>query len=57
MQRKRSQVRQKGRKLVAHVLRTATRAGFINKSKLLRVREWMDVTEPRPFAPCRAAAI
>jgi hypothetical protein len=36
MQRKRSQVGQKGGKLVAHVLRAAARADLLNKGAVLR---------------------
>src|SRR4051794_31927350 len=46
MQRKCSQVGQKGGKLIAHVLRAATRADLLNQGEMLDVREWMDVTEP-----------
>jgi hypothetical protein len=57
MQRKRSQVRQNGGKLVTHVLRAAARADLLNKGKVLRVRERMNVTQPRQLAPCKPAAI
>src|SRR5215217_4836338 len=57
MQRKCSQVRQKDGKLVAHVLRAATGAGFLNEREVLDVREWMDVTEPFLLASCRPTVI
>jgi hypothetical protein len=57
MQRKGSQVGQKGGKMIAHVLRAATRADLLNQGEMLDVREWMDVTEPCLLASCRPTVI
>jgi hypothetical protein len=40
---------------MTHLLRTTACADFLDKGKVLGVGQGMDVTEPRPSAPCRAA--